>query len=105
VSGLLKSNGGRFISITFAQPHFRVPLYAASTGYDWNVTVNTFGTGLEYFFYLMTRGVTLSDHHAQLRRDYELRKTRIDPVVFVSDSEDEDFLLNAVNVEETGSSS
>lgn len=60
--------------------------------------MESFGTGLQYFFYTMTRGRLLSDSHKQLRQLYERRKTQQDPVVFVSDSEDEDFLLSAVDV-------
>ena len=101
VSTLLKSEGGRFISITFAQPHFRVPLYVASSDYNWDVTEYTFGTGLQYFLYSMTRGQKLTDYHHQLYLKYEHRKTKTDPIIFVSDSEDEDFLLDSLNLEET----
>ncbi|XP_019628085.1 PREDICTED: endothelin-converting enzyme 2-like [Branchiostoma belcheri] len=51
--------GGRFISISFAQPHFRTPLYADDK-YGWSVRTDKFGDGFHYFFYTMERGGTLT---------------------------------------------
>lgn len=98
---LLLPSGGRFISITFAQPHFRVPLYVADKQYGWDVSISTFGTGFEYFCYTMTCGQTPSDYHAKLRQNYDERKTKQYPVVYLSDSDSEDFLLDAFNFDET----
>ena len=45
--------GGLFISLTFSQPHFRVPLLA-SPGLDWSVEVDKFGSeGKVLDYYLM----------------------------------------------------
>lgn len=55
ISRVLKPQGGRFLSLTFAQPHFRSPFYAKDK-YSWNVTHETFGTGFHYFCYIMTKG-------------------------------------------------
>ena len=52
------SRSGRFISITFAQPHFRKRLYAVKH-YDWNIQLHTFGEGFHFFFYVMTKGKSL----------------------------------------------
>lgn len=43
------------ISITFDQPHFRKPFLEA-VGLTWNVTLETFGDGLQYFVYTMVKG-------------------------------------------------
>lgn len=76
-----------------------MPLYAANAAYDWNVDIDTFGTGFHYFYYTMTRGLQLSDDVIKLRGKYEQLKTASHEVMPVSDSEDEDFLLGAVNVD------
>ncbi|UYV81966.1 ECE2 [Cordylochernes scorpioides] len=54
VSRVLKPNGGKFISITFAQPHFRLPLYTDSE-YGWSAMKEEFGDSWSYFFFVMTR--------------------------------------------------
>ncbi|XP_059479153.1 EEF1A lysine methyltransferase 4-like [Neocloeon triangulifer] len=40
---------GKFLSITFAQPHFRMPLIRKEF---WDVKYETFGDGFHYFFYV-----------------------------------------------------
>ena len=59
ISNILKT-GGRFISITFSQPHFR-KTYLANCEYDWSITINTFGIYFHYFFYVMEKGKELND--------------------------------------------
>ena len=54
VSQILKK-GGRFISVTFSQPHFRKPFLAKSC-YDWSISMQTFGDSFHYFFYVMEKG-------------------------------------------------
>ncbi|KAK9833863.1 hypothetical protein WJX74_008266 [Apatococcus lobatus] len=44
--------GGKFISITFDQPHFRKPFLKAP-GLNWNVQLQTFGEGLEHTYCYM----------------------------------------------------
>jgi len=88
--------GGRFISITFAQPHFRLPLYALPL-YDWNTQTDIIGTNFHYFFYTMTKGQSLSELDHEVRNKYELRKLeRLSTVIPISDSEDEDYLLKSI---------
>lgn len=60
ISRLLKHNGC-FISITFAQPHFRKPMYAVSK-YNWSVELVTIGDTFHYFVYVMTKGQPLTEH-------------------------------------------
>lgn len=51
VSRVLKQPSGKFISITFAQPHFRRKFYEKF----WDsCNVQTFGTGFHYYFYTVT---------------------------------------------------
>lgn len=51
--------GGRFISITFAQPHFRKRHYA-QPAYGWSLRHSTYGAGFHYFFYVMCKGQALA---------------------------------------------
>lgn len=46
---------GVFLSVTFAQPHFRRPFLQAPQ-YDWGMHVATFGEGFHYFVYAMRKG-------------------------------------------------
>lgn len=46
---------GVFLSITFAQPHFRRPLLLAQQ-YTWGMDVASFGEGFHYFVYAMRKG-------------------------------------------------
>ena len=46
---------GVFLSITFAQPHFRRPFLLAER-YTWGMEVASFGEGFHYFLYSMRRG-------------------------------------------------
>lgn len=77
-----------------------MPLYVADAAYDWNVHTDTFGTGLHYFYYTMTRGLQPSSDVLELRHKYDQRNTVQHDMTPVSDSDDEDFLLGAVNVDE-----
>ncbi len=49
------SSDGVFISVTFAQPHFRRPFLQAPQ-YSWGMDVATFGEGFHYFVYAMRKG-------------------------------------------------
>ena len=71
VSKLLKDNGV-FISITFAQPHFRKPLYAHDD-YNWSIELHTIGETFHYFIYVMTKGQKLNpnDKKKNLNRNEE----------------------------------
>ena len=66
ISRVIKSKNGRFLSLTFAQPHFRTPFYAKPK-YLWCVDYQTFGkdSGFHYFCYVMTKG--RSDIQDQVR--------------------------------------
>jgi hypothetical protein len=55
VNYVLVPDTGRFLSITFAQPHFRRPVYSRRR-YDWSVRTETFGDTFHFFFYIMARG-------------------------------------------------
>ncbi|KAK8785591.1 hypothetical protein V5799_008040 [Amblyomma americanum] len=83
-------SGGRFISITFAQPHFRSPLYA-DTQFDWSLDTFEFGSSFHYFCYVMTKGQRLSSNAVShyclptFRRNSSTSQS--------SEPESEDFLL------------
>ncbi|XP_028327969.1 EEF1A lysine methyltransferase 4 [Gouania willdenowi] len=66
ISRCLKT-GGRFISVTFAQPFFRKRLYAR-TEYSWSIKHQSYGEGFEYFVYAMTKGEKLSPEDVALER-------------------------------------
>lgn len=55
---------GRFVSITFAQPHFRQPLLMDKR-YSWSCDVRSFGDEacFEYFVYTMRKGERLEGQH------------------------------------------
>ncbi|XP_071348023.1 EEF1A lysine methyltransferase 4 [Trachinotus anak] len=59
--------GGRFVSVTFAQPFFRKRLYAR-TEYNWSIKQYSYGEGFEYFVYVMTKGEQLSPEDAALEK-------------------------------------
>lgn len=52
-------SGGKFISVTWAQPHFRKRLLARPE-YQWSIDTETFGCGFSYFVYVMTKGHDLA---------------------------------------------
>ena len=91
ISRRLKS-GGRFISITFTQPHFRKPLYARHE-YNWSIKTLKFGKFFEYFYYVMTKGEVLSKADVRLRQEYKEQSKQPLTRAYYSDSENEDYLL------------
>ncbi|CAF0712501.1 unnamed protein product [Brachionus calyciflorus] len=60
VSKILK-DGGVFLSITFAQPHFRKPMYAQGK-YNWSIELFTIGETFHYFVYVMKKGGKLNEN-------------------------------------------
>ena len=54
---------GVFLSVTFAQPHFRRP-FLQDPQYDWGRDVATFGEGFQYFVYAMRKGKRAADDAA-----------------------------------------
>nr|XP_026691000.1 EEF1A lysine methyltransferase 4-like [Ciona intestinalis] len=95
-------NGGRFVSITFAQPLFRKKLYVRSI-FGWNVQTFSIGEGgcLQYFVYVMEKGKQLSDSDKQLeivniksRNDFLNPKINDIPNEFFEEDTNGDFLSN-----------
>ncbi|CAL8367781.1 unnamed protein product [Boreogadus saida] len=85
---------GRFLSLTFAQPHFRKPLYARRE-YRWSVAQHTYGDGFHYFLYAMTAGEELSPEDAAMEtRRLEEAEAPPPQVTFMQESDTEDFLGN-----------
>nr|XP_033959613.1 EEF1A lysine methyltransferase 4 isoform X2 [Pseudochaenichthys georgianus] len=86
--------GGRFVSVTFANPLFRKRLYAR-TEYNWSITEYSYGEGFEYFVYVMTKGEGLSPEDAALEKKILEDTTKAPPPMIATQSEDEeDFLSN-----------
>lgn len=87
---------GRFISITFAQPHFRKSIYAREN-YGWNIRTETFGDGFHFFFYVMTKGQPLSPDDSQLVKKINLEThSPCQPETFHED--DDDSYLNVIEM-------
>ena len=51
-----------FLSITFAQPHFRRPFLLVER-YAWGMEVASFGEGFHYFLYCMRKGARKASDH------------------------------------------
>lgn len=47
---------GVLISVSFGQPHFRVPLLTACSRHTWNCSVERFGGSFDYFVYVLRKG-------------------------------------------------
>uniref|UniRef100_A0ACB8FBU4 Uncharacterized protein n=1 Tax=Sphaerodactylus townsendi TaxID=933632 RepID=A0ACB8FBU4_9SAUR len=90
VSRVLKPRG-RFVSITFAQPHFRTPHYA-QPAYGWSTRHVTYGSGFHYFVYVMKKGEALSPSDLALGQSLHLPPGAPTPVSQLQDAEGEDFL-------------
>ncbi len=92
VSRVLKPSG-RFISVTFAQPHFRKRLYTRAE-YDWSIKHYHYGSSFHYFLYVLTKGEELSSEDAALERRL-LEEAEAPPTdVRFQEADSEDFLNN-----------
>lgn len=100
VSAVLKP-GGKFISITFAQPHFRRPIYAHSK-YNWDVNLSTFGNSFHFFYFVMTKGKQLNEKDRQNEEEREKRKQQkisgLNIKTVYLDNDDSDNFLLEMNV-------
>lgn len=47
---------GVLISVSFGQPHFRVPLLLACRGHSWECRVERFGSSFDYYVYVLRKG-------------------------------------------------
>ena len=91
ISRILKT-GGKFFSITFAQPHFRIPLLAKRE-FRWNVRVEVLNNQDSFHFYafIMTKGLTIDPNELNKFKVSSLKEEINENV---SDSEEEaDFIL------------
>ncbi|XP_072525110.1 EEF1A lysine methyltransferase 4 [Salminus brasiliensis] len=92
ISRVLKP-GGRFISVTFAQPHFRKRLYAR-TEYNWSINHYHYGDNFHYFMYVLTKGEELSPEDLALERRLLTEAEAPPTAVTFQDGDNEDFLNN-----------
>lgn len=92
VSRVLKP-GGRFVSVTFAQPHFRKRLYARAE-YNWSIKHYHYGNSFHYFLYVLTKGEELSPEDTTLEKRL-LEEVEAPPAeVICQEVDSEDFLNN-----------
>ncbi|XP_045213380.2 EEF1A lysine methyltransferase 4-like [Mercenaria mercenaria] len=93
VTSILKP-GGKFISITFAQPHFRKPLYACDK-YNWDVNVSTFGNSFHFFYFVMEKGKQLSEKDRINEKERQKRKQErsCEKIVYLKCDDEEEFLF------------
>ncbi len=93
ISEILKLNGV-FISITFAQPHFRKPIYALDK-YNWSIEQFTVGETFHYFVYVMTKGQKLneSDKYFYCRQE----TNHLNQTIKLESDTNENYLLNIEN--------
>ena len=97
--------GGRFISVTFSQPHFRGPLLYQPDKFTWNLNHWRFGESFHYFFFVATKRETKAKVVKEQSFDYSypsLYKNTNDnycscegnsKTVEYSEDEDENFLM------------
>ena len=100
--------GGRFISVTFSQPHFRGPLLFQPDKFTWNLRHWQFGESFHYYFYVATKRENKETVLREQEFDYTFPHiyTRSQmcsggvetAVVELAEVEDENFLLNIGDV-------
>nr|ACO11390.1 Endothelin-converting enzyme 2 [Caligus rogercresseyi] len=92
--------GGLFLSLTFAQPHFRLPLYGKES-YDWSLSftkVSGLDSSLDFYLYRMVKGESLKSSvnyssiakfiHKGTEGLSNLRITEVDNAASSSDEEE-----------------
>ena len=96
ISRCLRNEAGRFISISFQQPHFR-RRFLAKKKYRWSIDVHSVSDrheSVEYFVYVMTRGQSMSEEDQLLEQGISKRwswinhKQSIDTTHLQEDTED-----------------
>lgn len=89
ISNIL-NDGGYFFSITFAQPHFRIPLYA-KLKFNWSVNVDSYGRDFHYFVYKMSKGEKLE---SEILKRYTFAISEAPSAVIETDDADFLFKIN-----------
>lgn len=97
---VLKSDG-IFISVTFAQPHFRKP-FLLSKQFSWNISISTFGEGFHYFVYTMHKSLrTAEDQPVPFgwpSRESAVPSGFADATMQHDHMDQEDYLLRSMNL-------
>lgn len=92
IARLLRADG-RFVSITFAQPHFRLPYYAVAD-YDWSCEVHKLGTYFHFFAYRMVKtrplDYALIEPYLYPLRSSQRDASRSSSAVHCADDDDDD---------------
>lgn len=100
--------GGRFISVTFSQPHFRGPLLFQPDKFTWNLRHWQFGESFHYYFYVATKRENKETVLREQEFDYifphiythsQMCSGGVETAaVELAEVEDENFLLNIGDV-------
>ncbi|XP_025030650.1 EEF1A lysine methyltransferase 4-like [Python bivittatus] len=85
--------GGRFISITFAQPHFRKRHYA-QRAYNWSIRHTSYGSDFHYFLYVMKKDGVLSSSDLALGQSLHRQPSPPSPVCTLQEPDRENYLFN-----------
>jgi hypothetical protein len=109
ISQCLRSDNGRFISISFQQPHFRRP-FLAKDKYQWSIQVHSVADGnecVEYFVYVMTKGEQMCEDDKLLEQGKSKKwywinqqENSTDLITTYMEENDEQYLSN-INFENT----
>jgi hypothetical protein len=109
ISQCLRSDSGRFISISFQQPHFRRP-FLAKEKYQWSIQVHSVSEGnesvIEYFVYVMTKGEKMSEEDRLLEEGKSTKWYWINqqqnstPIITTYTDEDDDRYLFNIDSED-----
>ena len=102
ISQCLRFDHGRFISISFQQPHFR-RRFLAKEKYQWSIQVHSITDGnesVEYFIYVMTKGEQMNEEDQLLEQGkstkwYWMNQTE-QITVNSTDTDDEQYLFHII---------
>ncbi|XP_032080703.1 EEF1A lysine methyltransferase 4 [Thamnophis elegans] len=84
---------GKFISITFAQPHFRKRHYA-QRAYNWSIQHLSYGRDFHYFLYVMKKGGGLTPSDLALGQSLHRHPSSLTPVGPLQEPDCENYLFN-----------
>lgn len=107
ISQCLTNDSGRFISISFQQPHFR-RRFLAKSKYHWSIDVHSCSDNqqsIEYFVYVMTKGQPMSEEDQLLEKGISSKWFWINqsndlsptPSISMNNNDDDQYLLKIDN--------
>ncbi|KAK9808887.1 hypothetical protein WJX72_005851 [[Myrmecia] bisecta] len=84
---------GCFVSITFAQPHFRRPFLLAPQ-FSWSMKYDTFGETFHYFVYTMEKGARTEADLLENQPGYTATAPHLTESMLHEHMDEEDYLLH-----------